>query len=187
MVSVCPLNRVVGPLPNGRTPWLINGGDPNYLLTGMAPASRNSFLSWHCSEEMTRNKWYTPVRRGIHLRINQHFKTKLLDWWNQGWFTRDPQGHVTPENGKRDPYYGTHIFRDSKMGVVPMIGSPWKSHWLNIICCSSKTYVYLLCMGGFILTSCWKDYSPKKINMSPENEPFQKENCLSAIIFRWSI
>ena len=25
----------MGPLPNGRTPWLINGGDPNYLLTGM--------------------------------------------------------------------------------------------------------------------------------------------------------
>ena len=27
--------RVVGPLPNGRTPWLIHGGDPNYLLSGM--------------------------------------------------------------------------------------------------------------------------------------------------------
>ena len=26
---------VVGPLPNGRTPWLINGGDPNYLLSGV--------------------------------------------------------------------------------------------------------------------------------------------------------
>ena len=26
---------VVGPLPNGRTSWLINGGDPNHLLTGM--------------------------------------------------------------------------------------------------------------------------------------------------------
>ena len=30
-----PLSRVVGPLPNGRTLWLINGGDPNYLLSGM--------------------------------------------------------------------------------------------------------------------------------------------------------
>ena len=35
MVSFCPLNRVVGPLPNGRTSWLINGGDPNHLLSGM--------------------------------------------------------------------------------------------------------------------------------------------------------
>ena len=35
MVSFRPLSRVVGPLPNGRTPWLINGGDPNYLLSGM--------------------------------------------------------------------------------------------------------------------------------------------------------
>ena len=25
------LNGVMGPLPNGRTSWLINGGDPNYL------------------------------------------------------------------------------------------------------------------------------------------------------------
>ena len=27
-----PLNGFVGPLINGRTPWLINGGDPNYLV-----------------------------------------------------------------------------------------------------------------------------------------------------------
>ena len=59
----------------------------------------------------------------------------------QGWFTRDPQGHGTPENGKRDPYH-SHIFRDSNMGVglgnsmgpayhkgVPLLGGPWKSHW----------------------------------------------------------
>ena len=26
-----PKDQVVGPLPNGRTLWLINGGDPNYL------------------------------------------------------------------------------------------------------------------------------------------------------------
>ena len=25
----------MGLLPNGRTAWLVNGGDPNYLLTGM--------------------------------------------------------------------------------------------------------------------------------------------------------
>ena len=30
-----PRPGVVGPLPNGRTPWLVNGGDPNYLLTQM--------------------------------------------------------------------------------------------------------------------------------------------------------
>ncbi len=29
-----PKDRVVGPLPNGHS-WLINGGDPNHLLTGM--------------------------------------------------------------------------------------------------------------------------------------------------------
>ena len=26
-----PLTEVVGPLPDGRTPWLMNGGDPNHL------------------------------------------------------------------------------------------------------------------------------------------------------------
>ena len=31
MVIVSPLNGVVGPLTNGRTSWLINGGDPNHL------------------------------------------------------------------------------------------------------------------------------------------------------------
>ena len=32
-VSQSPKNRVV-PLPNGHS-WIINGGDPNHLLTGM--------------------------------------------------------------------------------------------------------------------------------------------------------
>ena len=31
MVSFRPLSKVMGPLPNGRTLWLINGGDPNHL------------------------------------------------------------------------------------------------------------------------------------------------------------
>ena len=35
-VSLSPRkSRVVGPLPNGRTSWLINGGYYLYLLTGM--------------------------------------------------------------------------------------------------------------------------------------------------------
>ena len=34
MVIVTPLGRVVGPLPNGHS-WLITGGDPNHLLTGV--------------------------------------------------------------------------------------------------------------------------------------------------------
>ena len=31
MVTLSPLNGVVGPLPNGRNLWLINRGDPNHL------------------------------------------------------------------------------------------------------------------------------------------------------------
>ena len=34
MVIVSPPSRIV-PFIDGRTPWLIHGGDPNYLLTGM--------------------------------------------------------------------------------------------------------------------------------------------------------
>ena len=30
-VSKSPRPGVVGPLPNGRTSWLIHGGDPKYL------------------------------------------------------------------------------------------------------------------------------------------------------------
>ncbi len=30
-----PRPGVVGPLPNGLYKWLITGGDPNHLLTGM--------------------------------------------------------------------------------------------------------------------------------------------------------
>ena len=29
------VSKVVGPLPNGRTPWLMHEGDPNHLLNGM--------------------------------------------------------------------------------------------------------------------------------------------------------
>ena len=32
-----PRPGVVGPLPNGLYKWLITGGDPNHLLTGMIP------------------------------------------------------------------------------------------------------------------------------------------------------
>ena len=35
IVIKSPIHGVMGPLTNGRTSWLINGGDPNYLLTGM--------------------------------------------------------------------------------------------------------------------------------------------------------
>ena len=31
MVNKSPKDRVVGPLPNGRASWLINGGDPKHL------------------------------------------------------------------------------------------------------------------------------------------------------------
>ena len=36
----CPLNGVVGPLINGQTSWLINGGDPSYSLSG-GPSSKH--------------------------------------------------------------------------------------------------------------------------------------------------
>ena len=41
MVIVSPCtHRVVGPLPNGRILWLINGGDPNHLRPSWDDAPR---------------------------------------------------------------------------------------------------------------------------------------------------
>ena len=39
-----PIPGVVGPLPNGRTPWLINGGDPNWDDT----AEKTCIFPWVC-------------------------------------------------------------------------------------------------------------------------------------------
>ena len=36
----------MGPLPNGRTSWLVNGGDPNHL-TKWDDHPSNSWLGWH--------------------------------------------------------------------------------------------------------------------------------------------
>ena len=48
MVRFRPLSGVVGPLPNGRTLWLINGGpDPNYWIKSWDdPPSKGNFLGW---------------------------------------------------------------------------------------------------------------------------------------------
>ena len=47
MVSFRSPSGVVGLLPNGRTPWLINGGDPNYLryLAAHPPSRAGDSLS----------------------------------------------------------------------------------------------------------------------------------------------
>ena len=57
MVSFSPKDRVVGPLPNGRTPWLINGGDPNYLFTG----PRTDRYKWSYKPNKWPYKWVTGV------------------------------------------------------------------------------------------------------------------------------
>ena len=68
--------------------------------------------------------------RKIVLKVARHTIHHLIN----GILDRDPQGHGTPENGKRDPYY-SHIFRDSYgsgMGIVweayykgvPLLGVP---------------------------------------------------------------
>ena len=41
----CPLKGVVGPLINGHS-WLLNGGDPNHLLTGMTLQVGRSSGGW---------------------------------------------------------------------------------------------------------------------------------------------
>ena len=49
-----PKDRVVGPLPNGLFMAEINGGDPNYLLTGM-------ILQVLVINGVNKYKWLTGV------------------------------------------------------------------------------------------------------------------------------
>ena len=53
VISKSPKDRVVGPLRNGHSgySWLMNGGDPNHLLTEMILQVCVSFLSF--SDNMT--------------------------------------------------------------------------------------------------------------------------------------
>ena len=43
-----------------------------------------------------------------------------------------------PENGKRDPYHGTHIFRDSNMGVGSGNSMGPASHFWGSHCWGSR-------------------------------------------------
>ena len=71
MVIVSPLTGVVGPLPNGRTSWLINGDSRDYLLNGMilqvdshhfmaTASSRCLFRPWPATSEQRRRRQGSP-------------------------------------------------------------------------------------------------------------------------------
>ena len=75
----------------------------------------------------------------IHFGVPPFLETSICC---QGWFTRDSQGHGTPENSKWDPSYNSHIIPISLgilMGVglgnsmgpkgSHLLGRSWKSHW----------------------------------------------------------
>ena len=62
---------IPGPLPNGRTPWLINGGDPNQLLTGMILQVKGTFFGaayclWKKSIPHKKNQ---PQDKGASKRL----------------------------------------------------------------------------------------------------------------------
>ena len=94
---VSPLSGVVGPLPNGRTSWLINGADPNYLQVlgwsskyshkaigcprGNTSTTATFVTSWRLTWSPTGlgtsevvERWYQVRRVGsaLVLRICQH-------------------------------------------------------------------------------------------------------------------
>ncbi len=89
MVIVSPLSLVVVPLPNGRTPWLINGGDPlttydiwepilqpihssatipKCRLQRMHPLTTNQLLSY--SQNLDSLVWLHPLCHGPSGRLN---------------------------------------------------------------------------------------------------------------------
>ena len=51
MVSKSHKDRGNVPLPHGRTSWLINGGDPNHLLSGMILQITVDFFFEGCVRE----------------------------------------------------------------------------------------------------------------------------------------
>ena len=58
MVIVSPLSRVVGPLPNGRTLWLRNGGDPNHLRPSWDDPPRTTLPDGEkFGERWPRKRW----------------------------------------------------------------------------------------------------------------------------------
>ena len=58
-------DRVVGPLPNGRTSWLINGGDPNYLRPSWDdPPSGPHSMSF-------TSAWQEPRSKGLLLPLSK--------------------------------------------------------------------------------------------------------------------
>ena len=42
-----PKDRVVGPLPNGRTPWLVNEGDPLTTCPSPGMILQVGSIHWH--------------------------------------------------------------------------------------------------------------------------------------------
>ena len=82
MVSFRPLSRFI-PLPNGRTPWLVNGGDPNHLqVLGWSskyppPSSSSWFLFRSPTHKGSRG-------RTVYLYLHEPGSINSLYW---GWET----------------------------------------------------------------------------------------------------
>ena len=66
-----PKDRVVGPLPNGRTLWLINGGDPNHLLSGM-------ILQVYSQEVQVVDQTACPIGTGIDREMLAQMDPKVF-------------------------------------------------------------------------------------------------------------
>ena len=80
IVGTSPTDRVVGPLPSMAFLWLINGGDPNHLLTGMILQAWktgdmygrfNGDLPWK-DLNLRKGSWYTIIM--------ENFKSSKSPW-----------------------------------------------------------------------------------------------------------
>ena len=96
MVIINPLNRIVGPLINGRNWWLINEGDPNYLLvlgwsskqslqTRETPRNANSQEAQLCKRFTYSQKQKGSMITAAWISICQIFG--FIGWVNLGHLT----------------------------------------------------------------------------------------------------
>ena len=120
---VSPKSRVVGSLPNGRTPWLINKGEPKHLL--LVPGIWGWFPSW----------WTEGLTSGAKTWMVCPVPGTCISGKNRGLRSREPyRSHpTTPTFFKIRWYQHTKmLFFFPGLGIGPKKwrGQTWKTYWI---------------------------------------------------------
>ena len=128
MVIVSPITGIL-PLPNGRTPWLINGGDPNHLLNGMIiqagaqegilnPPGVGWWCWYHTADTSVSSHSQNPCKK------NGIFYQPRLDFW-----TINSMGlvYLPTIYHQNHPNPGTYTIPMVPVWAIPIFG--YKNQW----------------------------------------------------------